>query len=129
MTRDFFISIMLQMPCPSIGSKLFWTGPPILDRFQNVKFSSKKLFLVWSKTFWTCLKLFWTRTRHMLLVTFLQETALCIEMGTISAKLFREDSSIYRSHPTLALAILIPIQKNYNFYLFDLGTKKKGVVC
>ena len=52
MTRDFFISIKLQMPCPSIGSKLFWTGPHILDRFQNVKFSSKKLFLVWSKTFW-----------------------------------------------------------------------------
>jgi len=34
-------------------SKLFWTGPNVLDTVQNVKFSSEKLFLVLSKTFWT----------------------------------------------------------------------------
>ena len=35
-------------------SKLFWTGPYVLDMVQNLKFSSKKMFLVLSKTFWTC---------------------------------------------------------------------------
>ena len=53
MTRDFFSYFNQVTDCPSIGSKLFWTGPHILDRFQNVKFSSKNLFLDWSRTFWT----------------------------------------------------------------------------
>ena len=35
-------------------SKLFWTGSKVLDIIQNVKFSSEKLFLVRSKTIWTC---------------------------------------------------------------------------
>ena len=37
----------------SVGPKLFWRRPNYLDRVYNVKFSSKKLFLVWTKTFWT----------------------------------------------------------------------------
>ena len=65
----------------------------------------------------------------MSLVTFLQETALS-KWGPFLQSFCEEDSSIvYRSHPSLALAILIPIQRNYKFYLFDLGTKKEGVVC
>ena len=37
------------MPCPSIGSKLFWTHPNCFGQnqtVQNVKFSGEKLFLV-----------------------------------------------------------------------------------
>ena len=34
------------MPCLSVGL--------VLDMVQNVKFCSEKLFLVWSKTLWTC---------------------------------------------------------------------------
>ena len=45
------------MPCPSTGPKLFWTGSTVfdlvLDMVQNVKFNSEKLFMVYSKTFWT----------------------------------------------------------------------------
>ena len=50
----------LFLTCPN--GKCFCTRTNVLDIVQNVKFMSEKLFLVWSKMFWTCPKHFelWT---------------------------------------------------------------------
>ena len=37
------------MLCPSVGPKLFWTRPNVLDMGQRAEFSTEQLFLDLSK--------------------------------------------------------------------------------